>query len=232
MHVLHRPKNLDLGIDNAAQTHSQRGLVRPVHAGIGNHRTKHRGKFVQPALGHKLAQRSAAAFLLAFDQEDQIERKLIPIGEDDFGRLQMREARTFIVASPPGNEEAVPLFGGKGIYLPSRARIVHSLDIVMAVDQDGGSVLRERGAAGENQGIGIGPHLDLLDLKPHLVELADEEVCRLDEAIAGVIIGPSTDAGDADKGFQLFDIGPLLLVNAEQCFFQGYAFLAHRFSVL
>ena len=103
MHILHRPKNLDFGIDNTAQTHSQRGLVRPVHAGIGNHRTEHRSKFVKPALGHELTQRRATAFLLAFDQEDQIERKLIPIGEDDFGRLQMRETGTLIVAGPPGD---------------------------------------------------------------------------------------------------------------------------------
>ena len=102
----------------------------------------------------------------------------------------------------------------------------------MAVDQDGGAVRRERGAAGENQGIGSGPHLDLLDLEPHLVELADEEVGRLSEAVACASIGPSTDAGDADKGFQLFDIGPLLLVDAQQRFFQGYALLSHRFSVL
>ena len=102
----------------------------------------------------------------------------------------------------------------------------------MTIDQNSGSVRRERGAAGENQGIGIGPHLDLLDLKPHLVELADEEIGRLGEAIACIVIGSSTDAGDADKGFQLFDVGPLLLVDAQQRFFQDYAFLLHRFSAL
>ena len=232
MHVLRRPKNLDLGIDNAAQPQSQRGLIRPVHAGIGNHRTEHRGKFIKPTLGHKLAQRSAAAFLLAFDQEDQIERKLIAIGEDDFGRLQVGKAGPLIVAGSPGDEETVALLSGKRIHLPSRARIVHPLHIVMAIDQDRGSVRRERGAASENQGIGLGPHLNLLDPKPHLVELADEEVGRLGEAIARGSISTRTDAGDADKGFQLFDIGPLLLVDEQQCFFQGCTFFSHRVSVL
>ena len=150
MHILRRPKNLDLGIDDTAQPQSQRGLIRPVHAGIGNHSTEHRGKFIKPALGHKLAQRSAAAFLLAFDQEDQIEWKLIPIGEDDFGRLQMREAGPLIVAGPPGDEEAIALLGGKGIHLPSRARIVHSLYIVMTIDQDSGSIRRECGTTGDD----------------------------------------------------------------------------------
>ena len=46
------------------------------------------------------------------------------------------------------DEQAVAFYGGERVYFPGCAGVVHALDIVVAVDQDGRAVGREIGAAG------------------------------------------------------------------------------------
>ena len=97
-----------------------------------------------------------------------------------------------------------------------------ALHVVVAVDQNGGSLRRQGGRAGEDQGVGVRRHLDFFRLQLQALKIGDQEVDGPADIGCCVAVGSGADAGDADELSELLDVGIATAVDVAEHLFQGH----------
>jgi len=93
----------------------------------------------------------AAHFLFALDNELHIDRQLAPFRQQALDCLDLHEHLAFVVAGPAPFDLVVRDRGDEGRRVPL-VEGIHRLNVVVAIDKDGGSVLTGTGPLAVNGG--------------------------------------------------------------------------------
>ena len=180
----------------AAQAIGKRRCVRSGHPGIGNHNHV-AGQFV-PVVLDELGKTSAAHFLLPFQQEDHVHRKVAAVLAEQFLHAQnMGEQLPLVIRGAAGVNLPVPHFRFKRVGLP-QLNGVHGLHVVVAVNQHGWLAFLPRAAGHHN---GMEARLVGRGFQPHAGQLVHQPVRAVAHVLGVLLLGGN--AGESQQGCQL-----------------------------
>lgn len=203
----------DFQAGDAAESVGEGGDAGADHAGVGDG-DDIAGK-VMAVGGEETGEAGAADFLLALDEEDEVDRQFAAGGEGGFDAEDVGEDLAFVVGGATGGDDAVLDVRLKGVVVPE-VEGVHGLDIVVAVDEDGaaaGSV----GVAGGDDGV-AGGGVDG-GLEADGAEAVGEPIGT--GGGIGVVGGISGDAGEAEEAHEGVDLIGQRLVHGCKSGFVG-----------